>query len=69
MTTMFILVRFCICVLSFYKLNALGTLMAPLGFALQIVDKLICSCLCLLDAIVDLHTMDERIFNAFLIGT
>ena len=29
-------------------------------FSLYIVAKLLCSCLCLLDAIVELHAMDER---------
>jgi hypothetical protein len=40
----------------------------PLSFSLWIVDKLLCSCLCLLDAIIDLHAMDEKIFNDFFIG-
>ena len=26
-----------------------------------------CSCLCLFDAIIELHVMDESIFNEFLI--
>ena len=29
--------------------------------------KLLCYCLCLLDAIVELHVMDEKMFNDFLI--
>ena len=40
---------------------------APLGFALHIVAKLLCFCLCFLDAIVELHAMDEKIFNNPLI--
>ena len=35
----------------------------PLSFALQIVVKLICVCLCLVDAIVELHAMVEKTFN------
>ena len=35
----------------------------PLSFALQIVAKLICVCLCLLDAIVELHAMVEKTNN------
>jgi hypothetical protein len=31
------------------------------------VAKLLCSCLCLFDVIVDLHAMDEKAFNDFLI--
>ena len=43
--------------------------MGSLEFSLWIVGKLLCSCLCLFDAIIELHTMDERNdFNDFLIG-
>ena len=41
---------------------------APLSFALWIVVKLLCSCHCFLHAIVELHAMDEKMFNNFLIG-
>ena len=34
---------------------------------LLIFLKLLCFCLCLLDAIVDLHAMNEKMFNDFLI--
>ena len=34
-----------------------------MSFALRIVAKLCCSCLCLLDAIVELHAMDVNMFN------
>ena len=40
---------------------------APLSFALWIVAKLLYSCLCLLDVIVELHAMDEKMFNDFLL--
>ena len=39
----------------------------PLRFAFWTVAKLMCSCLCLFDAIIELHVMDESIFNEFLI--
>ena len=41
---------------------------ALLSFVLWIVAKLMCSCLCLFDAIVELHTMNVKEFNDFLIG-
>ena len=41
---------------------------APLSFALWIVAKLLCSCLLLFDAIIDLHAMDKKLFNDFLVG-
>ena len=41
---------------------------APLCFALWIMAKLLWSCLCLFDAIFELHVMNETIFNDFLIG-
>ena len=40
---------------------------APLSFPLQIVAKLICSCHCLFDVIVEVHAMHERVFNDFLV--
>ena len=41
---------------------------APLSFALWIMAKLLCPCLCLLDAIFEFIVMDEKMFNDFLIG-
>ena len=43
---------------------------APLSFALGSVTKLLCSCLCLLDAIPSLSYMlwMEIFFNDFLVG-
>ena len=38
---------------------------ATLSFSLQIVAKLLYSCLCLIDAIIELHAMDEKMFNDF----
>jgi hypothetical protein len=58
MTNMYVHVRVCISVVRFYKLKALGVLVGFLEF---------CS-LCLFDAIVDLHPMDEETYNDFLIG-
>ena len=68
MTSMSILVRVCTWVQAFYKHEALGALMGSLDFALHIVAKLLCSCLCLFDAIVDLHAKHEKMFNDYLIG-
>ena len=48
---------------------------APLSFFLVFLFvlsglwlKLLCSCPCLLDAIVELHAMDTKRFDDFLIG-
>jgi len=41
--------------------------MAPLSFALHIMAKLLCLCLCLFDAIIELHAMMKKMFNGFLI--
>ena len=38
------------------------------SYPLQIVVVLLCSCLCLFDAIVELHDMDELLYIDFLIG-
>ena len=54
--------RVCIWVLSFTK-------WAPLSFVLWIVPIVLCSCLCLFDAIVEFHAMDEKSSNDFLIGS
>ena len=45
---------------QFKKLEALGALMAPLSFFIWIAAELLCSCPCLLHAIVKLHAMDEN---------
>lgn len=39
-----------------------------LSFALQIVTKLLCACLCLFNQNVELHTRYGKVFNDFLIG-
>ena len=61
-----VLVRVCIWILGFYKLKALGTLMDFRKFSLWIVANLLCSCPCLFDTIIELHTMNEEKFFNFL---
>ena len=39
-----------------------------MSFALQFVAKLLCSCLHLFDVVIELHPVDENMFNDFLIG-
>ena len=39
----------------------LERLWASLRFSLHIVAKLLCFCLCLFDATLDLHAMDEKL--------
>ena len=39
--------------------------MGSLEFALRIVANLLCSCLCLSDAIIDVHAMDEKCSMTF----
>ena len=41
--------------------------MGSLDFSLKIVVKLLCTCLCLFDAIFELHAMDGKMFPDFLI--
>ena len=64
---MFILVMICIWVLGSYKLEVLAMepLSTPLSFCLQNVAKSLCSHLCqlIVDAIVELHSIDEKMFN------
>ena len=43
-------------------------LMGSFEFVLWIVAKLLCSCLCLFDASIELHYMNEKTFNDFLLG-
>ena len=52
--------------LNFRFLQTGGSL-APLSFVLWTVIKLLCSCLCLLDAIIELHAMDEKCSKTFLL--
>ena len=56
------LLRFAFWVIRVYKLKVLGVLMASLNRALHVVAKLLCFCLCLFDAIVELHAMDDKVF-------
>ena len=61
-----ILGKVCIRVLGIYKLEAHGAIRGCREFAFQIKAKLLCSCLCLFDVIVELRAMDEkRLFNEF----
>ena len=55
------LVRVCIWVLGFLQIGGSRT-------SLQIMTKLLYYSLCLLNAIVELHVVDEQMFNDFLIG-
>ena len=53
----------------FTKLKALEVLMGTLEFfALHIVAKLLYYCLCLFDAIMELHALVENTFNDYHIG-
>ena len=42
--------------------------MGSLEFCSPVLGKLLCSCLCFYDAVVELQTMNGKIFNDFLIG-
>jgi hypothetical protein len=55
MTIMLVLVKICIWILDFYKLEAFGALTGFLELYLWIMAKLLCSCLGLFDIIVVLH--------------
>ena len=44
----------------------LECLWVPSCLALRIVAKLLCSSLCLFDAIVELYAINEKLFNEFL---
>jgi hypothetical protein len=59
MTTLFIFVRVCICVLGFTNWRLLGNI-SSLEF--------LCYSLCFFGAIVELHAVDENLFDDFLIG-
>ena len=57
-----------VCILSFgffHKPESLGALMVSLEFALRIVDNVLCYCLCLFDAIVDICALDETCSMTF----
>jgi hypothetical protein len=70
MTTMSILVTVCVGVLGFYSLGLLDNSWAPLSYSPWIVAKISCSSLCVFDANVGLHTMDEKnMLNDFFIGS
>ena len=57
---MSILVRVCIWYLGIHKLEALEVLMDFLEFfSLDCGSKLLCSCLHVLNTVVELHAMDE----------
>ena len=60
MTTLPILVRVFILVLSSREWKFLERSWVSLSFVLWIVTKLLCSCLCLFDIIIELHGMDEK---------
>ena len=60
MNTMSILGRVCTRVIGVYKLEAFKALMSSLEFSFWIEAKLLCSCLCLFDVIVELYAMDEK---------
>ena len=47
------------CGLDVHLMHLQARSWTPLSFALWIVVKLFCSCLCLLDAIVELYAMNE----------
>ena len=64
MTTLSTLVRVCIWDLGITKTRILER-PGSLSFALWIVANLLCYCLCLFDAIVELHAMNENTFNPF----
>ena len=61
-----ILIKVCIQVLGIYNRKAFKYSSAPLRFALQVVAKLLCSCLCLFHAIIALHPLNEKKFIDFL---
>ena len=64
MTTLFILVRVCrLGSKCFIGWRCLECSWAPLSFALHVLAKSLCFCLCLFDAIVDLHAMAEKMSN------
>ena len=67
MAAMPIFVRVCTWVLVFYKLEALECSCAPLRLLSRFVTKLLCFCLCLFHVIDELHAMNEKMFNDFLI--
>ena len=48
-------------------MEALRALMVSLQFCSLDCAKLLCSCLCLIDVIVELHVVFEKVFNDFVI--
>ena len=65
MTTMSIFVLICIRGLFFMNRRHLESPWAPLRIALWIVVKLLCYFFVLFDAIIELHAMNEKMFNDF----
>ena len=65
--TLSILVRVCIWVLGFYKLEALGALLGSLEFFSLNLWLNFCALVfvCLMKIIIDLLAMDRRMFNNF----
>ena len=59
MTTLSIPIRVCIWVLIL-SMRLLKLSWVPLGFAPHVKAKILCSCLCLFDAIIELHAMNEK---------
>ena len=53
---------------GYTNLRLLKDSWAPLNYNVQIAAKVFFSCLCLLDLIVELHAMNENMFDDFLIG-
>ena len=68
MTTLFILVRVCILGCRCSQIGGSWSAhRAPLSFALYIVAKSLCFCLCFFVAIIELHAINATLFNDFLI--
>lgn len=62
------LVRVCIWVLGFFKLEAFGVLVGSLELCSLDCDEIVMFLALFVDAIVDLHPLDEKMFNDVLIG-
>ena len=60
MTTLSTLVRGCIWVMGFSIQGLSEHSRALLSVALWVVAKLLCSCLCLCDAAIELHATNEK---------
>jgi hypothetical protein len=62
------LVRVCIWVLGFFKLEAFGALVGSLELCSVDCGEIVMLLALFVDAIVNLHPMDEKMFNGVLIG-